>query len=402
VPQPAPAREAYARFTWRDLEPQRGRYDWSAIDAAIADAERTGRRFAFRVRALVSTKGTSVPDYLMEQMSRGWWYDKNGDGRRDSYVPDWNDPDFLERAEALLRALGKRYNGDPRIAWVDIGMFGNWGEWHTYAFPYPSRTGALPMTAANKRLLIDWHIAAFPDTQLVMLSDDGPALRYALEHSSSIGWRRDSFGWDVFDNLQDKPDAWPLARERWKTAPVIVEFANRFNMTDPASYALGLDQAERYHVSLVGNGNMHDWDTLSRAAKQDLFALGKLAGYRLRLRELRLPKVVTPGGSLAISALWQNQGTAPPYEPWQVRYELRDGNGAVRWRGNAAHDLRTVLPDEVQEPHTDRFTLPADLAPGRYTLSIRVEDPAGQRRPMQLALEGGTEGRYDLATLTIR
>lgn len=39
----------YSRFTWSEVEPEKGQFDFSAIDAALASAKQAGQRLAFRV-----------------------------------------------------------------------------------------------------------------------------------------------------------------------------------------------------------------------------------------------------------------------------------------------------------------------------------------------------------------
>ena len=37
--------------------------------------------------------------------------------------------------------LAEKYNDDPRMSWIDIGFYGNWGEWHTCPIQYPNASG---------------------------------------------------------------------------------------------------------------------------------------------------------------------------------------------------------------------------------------------------------------------
>src|SRR5258706_7260563 len=52
IPQPRPAYDHYARFGWRQLEPARGQYDFSAIEQALQEAENAGAKFAFRIMSV--------------------------------------------------------------------------------------------------------------------------------------------------------------------------------------------------------------------------------------------------------------------------------------------------------------------------------------------------------------
>jgi hypothetical protein len=401
APQPRPAYDSYERYVWRDLEPRRGQYDFSVIDRDLEAAQRAGRKHAFRIRAMVNGKGPQVPDYLVDAMGRGWW--SNG-----TYVPDWNDQDFVERMDALIAELGRRYNGDPRINWIDVGFYGNWGEWHTWPLTYPSYSGAQDMRPEHLRGLVDRMAAAFPNTQLIMGSEDEDILVYALRNYPTMGWRRDSLGSWIFDenstfrNLKRLPNDWQLVMDRWKRAPVMSEFISPNDQRDPDVYRLAQEQAEEYHVSLVSNGNTLVWDSLSRTGREALLELGKQVGYRLVLSDISLPRRATPGAEVTVRTHWINRGNAPTYEHWKPIIHLRDAQGQIRWSSTLNIDLRTLLPSETATRFENRLALPGDLAAGTYTLTLSIPDPHAYRAPLALAIEGRqADGSYALGDITI-
>ena len=125
VPVSPPATDHYFRLSWADLEPTDGRFDFAAIDRALAAAS-PGGRIAFGVMALntccSSHRGLDVPADLPGKLAKGFWVkaDPGHPGLTRAYVPDWNDPIFIARFTRLFRALGARYDGDPRIAWIDL------------------------------------------------------------------------------------------------------------------------------------------------------------------------------------------------------------------------------------------------------------------------------------------
>jgi hypothetical protein len=401
APQPRPAYDSYERYAWHDLEPRRGQYDFSMIERDLDAAQRSGRKHALRIRAMIHGQGPVVPDDLVDQMGRGWW-------SHGTYVPDWNDPDFLDRMGRLIAELGRRYNGDPRIAWVDVGFYGNWGEWHTWPLTYPARNGAVDMSTANKRQIVDRMATAFPDTQLIMGSEDEATLVYALRKYPTMGWRRDSLGSWIFDenstfrNLRRSSADWELVMERWQAAPIISEFISPNDQRDPDVYRLAQQQAKDYHVSLVSNGNTLAWERLSGTGRTALLQLGKSVGYRLVLDELAMSQGLHPGGSFRVTSRWINRGNAPVYERWQPTLELRDDAGRVRWRGRLDLDLADLLPSDRTTSFDDQFTLPDDFAPGRYDLVLVIRDPADYREPLALVIQGRQrDGSYGLGEVVV-
>ena len=401
--QPTPSLDAYNRYTWRDLEPTQGDYSFAKLEADIAKAAREGRKYSFRVRTVVATKGSAIPDYAMT--GAGWWADYNKDNARDTYIPDWNDPAFLERLDTFMEALGKRYNNDPRVAFLDIGLFGNWGEWHMSGFSYPSSSGAQRATTTTRYRLVDMHIDAFPSTPLVMMTDDAEALVYAMKRSPRIGWRRDSLGWNTghFGKVERDPVRWNAVKDRWKTALVVSEFCNPRYQNDPEVFEQALIEVERYHVSLVSNANTIKWSELSAAGKEAFVRLGKTAGYRLVLDELVLPGTILAGSTFDITTRWENTGVAPVYEPWQVAVQLRKaGSDEVAWETTSGIELTTVLPGNVSE-QSDRVTVPGNLGQGAYDVVVVVQDPRQTRAPLALALaDVQPDGSYRLGSVSVR
>ena len=90
-----------------------------------------GAKFAFRVMAVNEfTSPVEVPAYLGTEAGGSWC---KVDGQS-VWVPAWDSPAFLARAQALVDALGARFNGDQRLGYYDMGLYGHWGEWHTLHF----------------------------------------------------------------------------------------------------------------------------------------------------------------------------------------------------------------------------------------------------------------------------
>jgi len=73
-------------------------------------------------------KETFVPQYLLDGGLAFTTYTAHGGGRS----PDYGDKNLAEALGQFIAALGKRYDGDPRVGFVQVGLLGFWGEWHTY------------------------------------------------------------------------------------------------------------------------------------------------------------------------------------------------------------------------------------------------------------------------------
>jgi hypothetical protein len=406
APQPAgwPVVDSYARIGWRELEPQQGVYDFTYLDKELAQAKARGGKLGLRIMpACTGCSPTSieVPDYLKALMPQGFWFPLNG---TNNYAPDWNSAAYLDRLNRLLQALGQRYDNDPRLGWVEISAYGDWGEWHVTGWPYPSPTGATPITDANARKIVDMNVAAFPHKRLLMLHDDQAALAYALSLSPAIGIRNDCLGDQWFTNAMTA--LLPIIKDRWKTAPIITEYC--YQHPQSAGFRLAAGQIQTFHVAMIGNGNMDPLSSFS-AADQSLFrSNNEAAGYRFILNNMTLPSHVTPGSSFTLDASWSNLGATPSYTQWSVSLRLSDpATGAVVWQEPSRVDLSTLLPTRdgtIDHPAvvTDTAVLPATVRPGRYVLSVVAADPSGYYQPLNLAVRGRRpDGSYPVGTVTV-
>lgn len=417
IPLTKPSTEGYQRFSWTDLEPREGGYDFSKIDQTMAHMAASDR-LAFGILMMDTCcsahNGRDVPDYLMAKMPKGFWIkaDPGNYGHVESvYVPDWNSPYLIERWQKLFSALGKRFNGDPRIAWVDLRGYGNWGEghlaganaYHWTQFPYDDPTvnlhGAERGTLASRLAIVDAVIDAFPTTQRIAMTDDKDVLIHALKRSQAIGMRRDSWGANMFGEslLGDLTGAdRDLVLTRWQTAPFIVESYGWEKV-----FEAGLDgivkQVETYHISAIGNGNFNvqQWSDLPAEKQNALMQSGNRAGYRYAPVSLAYRQTVAC--PLEVKLGWRNNGVAPSYEPWRVHIQLFAPEGGQI--ASTDSNLPKVMPGETITDEVCFRQVPA----GAYNIRLQLVDPNGSGRTMQLPLKGRvSQDIYTLGTLTVR
>jgi hypothetical protein len=405
-----PAQEAYERYQWRALEPRQGVYDFSSIDRDIARAASEGRRFSFRVRDF-TTDPIAVPDYMRRYT---WLY-------KGQYVPNWNNNFYKSRVQALLNALGQRYNNDARVHWVDIGMYGYWGEWHVHGMNYSQApSGIRTATADTLKQIVDMHVNAFPSKQLLMgWGSTDPAVvtavTYAMQHptvSRPIGIRNDCLGMmgskEHFRFMAQTPQ-WAAMRDRWRVAPVVTEYCN--TAPGDGGFAAALNQIRDFHVSLIGNGNFprNDFSAFSSTEQANAILAGKIAGFRYRLNNIALPTTISRSAPFRMTASWSNIGVAPTYDQWHVYIQLRNANGGVAWEGISSVNLRTLLPTSnssgADTPVTinDVFTVDPYLPPGTYGVVLIIKDPKGQLRPLAISNQGRNQyGNYYLGQVTVQ
>ncbi|GEM_PF-2000279 len=380
----------YVRVCWRDLEPTQGQYNFSSIDKGLADVTSKGGIVGLRVMPATEWQLNCIPDYLKSLMPKGF----SVSGSTGSlYIPDWNDPDYVSRFQALFQALGAKYANNPRIGFIDMSGYGCYAEWHMYCgnnppIKYPSSTGATDVTQATLKALIDAQTQAFPNKQFLTLTANQYAREYALSLPmvKPVGQRRDCLG---VENISFSPPTY------WQKAPIFLEYCGG------ANYQKGYDGAVATHATWIGSANLGSYNSLS-AANQSLIKQTILkSGYRYVLNNLNFPSQLGVGQQFTVTSNWSNVNIAPTYYDWNVMIQLKNTSGTVAWEGKSTLNLKTLLPENLANV-TDTFTLPATVPNGTYAVAVKVVDPGNIFQPMKLAIQSRqSDGSYNLGTVTV-
>lgn len=183
-------RERGRPFLWPNLEPAPGQYDFSPIISSLDEAQRKGVKLGFRIVTAHPWTPRDHPDY---PFFPSWIpYNERTRGDRVAYAPDWEHPEVKASLRNLLVALGDSVRNDPALLFVDVGILGWVGEWHTTVGFYNSDF----MPSLETMLeYVDYHIEAFgADKLLLNLGAMKPeVLDYGLARGIN-GIRQDCFG----------------------------------------------------------------------------------------------------------------------------------------------------------------------------------------------------------------
>jgi hypothetical protein len=108
---------AQVKYTWRELEPEKDVYDFSAIDTDLAFLTARGKRLFIQLQdASFSGSVINVPVYLRKDKAyHGGAAPEYGEGKSRDQLVGWVarrwDPQVQARFDRLLTALGRRFDG---------------------------------------------------------------------------------------------------------------------------------------------------------------------------------------------------------------------------------------------------------------------------------------------------
>ncbi|WP_374024729.1 beta-galactosidase [Mycobacterium sp. HNNTM2301] len=447
--------EYYLRCNWSDIQTRNGTYDWAFLDHHVETAASNGQRLALCVMPINPWRANGVPNYLRGTSAvTAYRY-----GGATWYEPNYNDPEYLAAACEFITALGTRYDKDERLAWFEVSLYGDWSEGHCsqsindlgLAVASPAESMAALghwdgyrqqlITLASITQLVNAHISAFPNTQLICPGGGAcypiPKLLYAAYTAAEIakppGFRYDGLSaprtwflaplptWAIdpasyYVSINDPLVA--VMMRQWQIAPIPSE------QGDYTDYDSCLVNVVNYGVTLVASQN-------AGATTDSLGLAIKYSGYRYAVSSVTAPPSIPQGDGLPIEVTWTNYNVCPTYDNWQIVYQLRNNAGTVVSSLESSFNLRTLfnpaqcstdpgqgLPSDpsVGPPlgasSTDAITIPTTgLAPGVYTIAVVVtwnEHKAGATYtwnypPMRLAQTTGrnSDGSYPLVDVAL-
>ena len=104
-------------------------FDWSPVEDALSQSQARHCQSTLRVFLEYPGEPIAIPQFLIDGglKVKRW---KSDDGQ--IHTPDYEDEKLRAALRQFITAYGERYDGDPRIAWLTVGMLGLWGEWHNY------------------------------------------------------------------------------------------------------------------------------------------------------------------------------------------------------------------------------------------------------------------------------
>ena len=204
---------------WNKLNPAKGVYDWMELEKLLNALAEHNMTYALRVLPYTPSFIKSdfppqeeydwTPPFVYEMGAKKIQIDLRGTDYH-AYAPVWDDSIYIWAAKEFAKALAEKYDGDPRIEYIDIRTFGEWGEWHTSHI----LGSVMPADSVLKDML-DYYASVFKKTQLVLPSNGfGDVYTHALDLGIT---KRD----DGFIGIPGRPDT--LLRAYNANLPTIAE-----------------------------------------------------------------------------------------------------------------------------------------------------------------------------------
>lgn len=409
----------YIDLTWRELEPERGQFNWAAIAEAnhLSRWRAEGKHAVLRFVCDLPGKEAhrDIPDWLYAATGDGMDYDIDY-GR--GYCPNYANAVFREEHHRALREIGRYFteNWGAFVAYVELGSLGHWGEWHV---KYADGLPYLPKTEIRKEY-VDAYTKAFPNARLL-------SRRSFQEMPAGTGIYNDvtgnvpeterllrelSEGAD-FGSAQEEGAIKPLS-EIWNSAPVGGEYTSSLSMEDMLNrdFRSTLKLIEDSHPSFLGPkipdmrvAEDDDDRKLSETALLNARKIQGMLGYRYRVTEIGISGAATEDGIWttlyklltgqmgtsqtykSVRVTLRNDGLAPMYFDWPVKLYLMKNGDRTQCTTYPLGGLQlTKIPENAEA--SAEVLIPADELDAEHTqLYIGIEDPETGKPSVQLAMD---------------
>ncbi len=366
-------------------------YDWSPLEKLLDGSAGRGHQTVLRVYVEYPGKTDGIPLFLLRDGLKVTKYrDTTSKPPEDNVTPDYADARLRKVLTGFVAALGKKYDGDPRLGFLTAGLLGHWGEWHTYP-----REDLFASRAVQAELM-DAYEAAFKVTPVL--------LRYpastrhesmAANDARPLGYHDDSFAWATLDTGRPD-DSWfyltvlkaagPAALAKWKTRPIGGEIRPEVwgKIFDAKPGVKGAQDFRRCvqetHASWLLDSGLFE-KKADPARRNRAEEEVRRMGYDFHAVAVTLGRVA--GGKLPVAVELENRGVAPFYAAWPAEYGLVAGGTAVKtFRGSGK--LAGLLPGDKPRVWSDALDV-AGVAAGSYRVAVRVPNPMPRGRPVGFA-----------------
>jgi hypothetical protein len=309
----------------------------------------------------------------------------------------WTTDTLKNRLVAFVQKLGQAWDNDPRVAYIELGLWGNWGEHHIWPDTLADGTDRIPLSFQTA--LGDAAAQAFQNKKV--------QVRYPNTFQNyNFGFLWDSFA--LIDDLSGGEGI--IARDVWRTqvngGEVAYDWGQKHiqpgdspndTLSDPNHRNYVIDWIKKTHTTSLGWIDLYDAG--NAVVSQGAALMQKEFGYRFVIDQATFSGSVQPGGTMNVSFGVVNKGSAPFYYNWPVEASLLRSDRTVAWKGLFNNvDIRNWMPGDDwnastrqynQAPAANQvsgaFTIPSNLPAGTYTLALSILDPFGYKPSARFA-----------------
>ncbi len=387
-------------------------YDWSVFDAMLDDIASRGRQTVARVFLEYPGKENVIPEFLVDRGLKVHKYVNTNTAPlppANIETPDYEDANLRKVMVDFIAAWGKRYDGDPRLAYLTAGMLGTWGEWHTYP-----KTELWASKEVQKEIY-EAYSKAFKKTPILLRYPAGPNDSLSADSLPyAFGYHDDSFAYATLSSGRPEDDWFFLPTmkraaltERWKEAPIGGEIRPEvwgccFDEPPCTAPTQGFAACrDQLHATWLMDTGLNQKEKASPERYDRAIAAVQKMGYDIEVAAVSAE--TSAEDSIAVTVTLRNRGIAPFYHHgWHAKLQLLAQGNDKPIVINTDWSPRLIQPGEVK---TFAHTIDtSQLRSGKHELRLRLPNPMPGGKPLRFANENvdPETGSLTLATLSVQ
>jgi hypothetical protein len=376
----------YLRCDWRDVQSAPGRLDLNPVwDLTLDAAKRHGLGFAFRVQlsnAEFQPDNLALPPFLRGKIPLAKIGKLPRNGRDVEFVePRYDHPEFQKAFRELNELLAARFDDNPSVEWMDLMMYGFWGEGHTSNLPNPFPdyvTAARTFRDMTRLQLETWRRTPLAVNTQPDISGVGNNEVLNMAVRAGCWLRSDSI-------ITEEPMQIEELAARPAGLPAILEdgYLREYDVRKIPSDGTGINQRENAMLHVLDLGANY-WSLWTEAANLEEYyarypegfrALQRRMGYRIRPAWIWQRKRQSTSEVIVAVA---NDGVAGIPGTLRLTLEMPERNLHLTGVLDAGH------------PHGGKvrqaaFLLPPEIDGGLAKLRAELETKGGVSRPVRWA-----------------
>jgi len=367
-------------------------FNWQPLEKLLDDVASRGHQTVFRVWMVYPGHVDGIPAFLIKDgLKVTTWLNENTAPfpSEKVHTPDYNDPRLRKALKAFIAAMGKKYDGDPRIGFVTAGLLGTRGEWHQY----PRQD--LFASRETQAEVLDAFSAAFHVTPVLLRYPTGDDhWLYTKNADRPFGFHDDSFAWATLDTGR-KDDDWFFmpslkaagqeAMSKWKTHPIGGEirpelWGQIFDHKVAHKQAQDFDKSVREtHISWLMDTGMMEKKQSATRVKNASRAVQRM-GYEFHVTQTT---VVREANQTRATIQLRNTGVAPFYYDWKIVVAALDTNDTELKQWPTDWRITGLLPDD--SVRSWQLSLESSQIPNNAEyLALRIVNPLATGLPPSL------------------
>ena len=379
----------YMAVTWKELEAQKGVYNWEKIEESN-QIERWKKEGKYIVLRFVldypsDTPHEDIPSWLIKEMSDPG--DRYASEYGKGFSPNYSDKNLISYYQKAVAAMGERWAKSGQIAFIQLGVLGHWGEWHINE---EANIRKLPEAETREKFITPW-IQAFPKANILMRRPFAAAKKHGFglyndmvgeEESREVwlGWVRSGGDYDQEDaknGLVAMPNA-------WQTSPIGGEFTSAVSMEAILKKNLSqtVKEVRQSHTTFLGPKVAEIIDEKDDKGYKEVL---KNMGYRLWVPSVSL-KPESEKTQLTVTL--SNKGVAPFYRNWETKIYVYNKTGRVVETKKLPVDLTKMLPGKEEKVELSLSTVGITDNDKGYRVAIGIVSPLTNQPSIRFANKG--------------